>query len=139
MNPVLCFALLIGMNLFWAGSYVVVKLGLESMDPLALIFWRLLLALVVLCVWIAIKGQSIRLKRNEIARILLAGIMLGISNLLWVSGIDLSHASDASLLYSFEPIWGIILASIFLKEKLRYTAIAGFVIVILGVLAALGF
>ncbi len=134
MSNAVCISLLAAMNLFWAGSYTVVKIGLDSMDPLALIFWRLILAFAVLACWIAVRRPSMSMDLRDGFRIIGAGLLLAVSNILWVSGIDLSYASDASLLYVFEPIWGIILASIFLREKLSLSALAGLAIVVAGLL-----
>ncbi|MFA4874081.1 MAG: DMT family transporter [bacterium] len=134
MKQGVCIGLLVAMNLFWAGSYAVVKIGLDSMDPLALVFWRVLIAFVVMAGWIAWRRPSLRIDLRDGLRIAGAGLLLAVSNILWVTGIDYSHATDASLLYVFEPIWGIILASIFLREKLRPMAIAGLAIVIVGLL-----
>lgn len=125
-------AILSGMNLLWACSYVVMKIGLEELDPLALIFWRFAVALLVFFIIIAIKRPSFRLARNDVARIVAAGLVLGASSWLSVVGLDLSHATDASLLYVFEPIWGILLASIILRERVRWTTIAGLVLVLVG-------
>jgi len=127
------------MNLMWAASYVVVKVGLFSLDPLSLIFWRFLSAVAVLFLVIAIRRTPLAMCRSDALRIFSAGAMLGFSNWLWVSGINISNATDASLLYVFEPIWGILLASIILREKLRLSALAGLSLVIVGLAALADF
>ncbi len=132
-------ALLAGMNLLWAGSYVVVKVGLDSLDPLALVFWRFLLAIAILGAIVAVRRVRFAPSRVDALRILTAGLFLGFSNWLWVSGINLSNASDASLLYVFEPIWGIFLASVLLRERLLATTVAGLVLVLTGLAALSNF
>lgn len=124
--------LLIWMNILWGGSNSVVKMGLNSLDPLALVFWRFLTALAILIVWIAVKRYPIKIEPRCILRIVCSGFLLASSNLLWVTGISMSHATDASLLFVFEPVFGIFLAGIILKEKIRMTTIAGLMLVILG-------
>lgn len=132
MSSLSWIALLSGMNLLWACSYVVVKVGLGELDPLSLVFWRFAAALIVLLGIIAVRRPPVRLAGGGIARIAAAGILLGGSNWLWVEGINLSHAADASLLYAFEPVWGILLASIILRERVLWTTVAGLAFVLLG-------
>ncbi|MFH0799952.1 MAG: DMT family transporter [Pseudomonadota bacterium] len=138
-TPVVWLTLLFVMGVLWAGSNSVVKMGLGSIDPLALVFWRFAVAFAVLAIWIAIKRYSLRIGRGDLLRIGGAGLLLASSNLLWVAGIGMSRASDASLLYVFEPVWGILLASIILKEKLRATTIVGLLFVLLGLAVLSGF
>lgn len=139
MTPLIWILLLAGMNVLWACSSVVVKIGLTSLDPLALVFWRFAAALVILAAALALKRPRLGMRRGDALRILAAGLLLGLTNWLWVAGIDLSHATDASLLYVFEPISGIILASIFLRERILPTTIAGLLLVLVGLAALANF
>lgn len=138
-SPSTCIAILVAMNLFWSGSYAVIKYGLDSMDPIALVFWRLLFGLVILVVFVAIKGYSLKIRRGDVIRIVLAGLFLATSSSLTVIGIELSNATDASLLYVFEPVWGIILASLILRERMPFTTIVGLLLVLAGFLSLSGF
>jgi drug/metabolite transporter (DMT)-like permease len=134
-----CIATLVVMNLFWAGSYAVMKYGLGEMDPIVLVFWRFVMGLVVLSTWIAIKRKSLALDRNDVARIAFAGLVLAASSFLIVTGIEMSYATDASLLYAFEPVWGILLASLILRERFLFTTGIGLALILAGLLALSGF
>ena len=128
------FLILIFMNLIWSGSYVAVKIGLESMPPLTLIFWRMGVSAVILCAWIFIKRIPVKLPRRIVLRIVALGAVIAASHILWVTGLKYTSASDASLLYTFEPIWAIILASIFLKERFRPVMGIGLVFSFVGLI-----
>jgi len=132
-------AILVVMNLFWAASYAVIKYGLGSMDPLALVFWRLAIGLAVVAGWIFFNGSSLKLDRRDAIRIAFAGIFLAASSFLTVTGIEMSNATDASLLYVFEPVWGIILASLILKERFLVSTGIGLAFVLAGLLGLSGF
>lgn len=125
-------AFLVVMNFIWSGASSVIKFYLVSIDGASLIFWRFAVALVALLIWVFAARVPLKIDKKSAARILAAGLLFGISNLLWVMGIDLSRASHASLLFVFEPIWGIILACIVLKEKIKAPVIFGFILVIIG-------
>jgi len=131
--------LLVLMNLIWAGSYTVIKYGLSSMDPLALVFWRLAIGFVALSAWILWRGYGVRLDLKDSLRIALSGLFIGGSSFMIVTGIEMSHATDASLLYVFEPVWAIILACIFLKERLRASTVVGLLIALAGLAWLSGF
>lgn len=138
-RTVSCIATLVVMNLFWAGSYAVMKYGLGQMDPIVLVFWRFVLGLAVLSAWIAVRGRSLVLDRNDTVRIVFAGLVLAASSFLIVTGIEMSYATDASLLYAFEPVWGIVLASIILRERFLVTTGIGLALILAGLLALSGF
>lgn len=132
-------SLLIMMNFFWAGAYAITKWGLGSLNELSLVFWRFSIAFVFLLVALIFKRQSLKVAKNDLIRILVTGFLLGISHILWVTGINLSSAVNASLLYVFEPIWGIILARLILKEKTNWSTYVGLVLVIVGMLVLSNF
>lgn len=124
--------ILIGMNVIWSGSYVAVKLGLASMPPLTLIFWRMGISAAILILWIIIRRIPLCLDMKGVIRMVVLGVIIAGSHILWVTGLKYTNASDASLLYTFEPIWGVILASIFLKERFRMAMGVGLVFSLTG-------
>lgn len=138
-SPAVWIALLAVMNLFWAGSYSVMKYGLASLDPLSLVFWRLFIGFIILACWIAIRRYDLRIGWRDGLRVASSGIFIALSSYLTVIGVEMSHASDASLLYVFEPVWAIILACIFLKERMLISTILGLVIAIAGLVKLSGF
>jgi drug/metabolite transporter (DMT)-like permease len=127
-----CILLLVAMNLLWSGSYAFVKFGLGSIDPLSLVFWRLAASLPLIAVWMIASRPKLGMPLRDFARVAAAGLLLAVSHLLWVNGIERSHATDASLLYVFEPVWGIFLAWIFLRERIRRSAVAGLLLAFVG-------
>jgi drug/metabolite transporter (DMT)-like permease len=126
--------LLVVMNLIWSGSYVAVKLGLESMPPLVLVFWRMGISAAILIFWIALRRVQVRLDRKVLFRIVALGIVIAGSHILWVTGLKYTNASDASLLYAFEPIWAVLMASVFLKEKFRPAMGVGLAVAFAGLI-----
>jgi len=132
-------AILVVMNLFWAGSYAVMKYGLGQMDPIVLVFWRFVIGLAVLAGWISFRRKPLDLDWKDISRIVFAGLVLAASSFLVVTGIEMSFATDASLLYAFEPVWGIVLATIVLRERFHATTGIGLALILAGLLALSGF
>jgi len=131
-HPAVWISLLVMFNLLWAGSYAVMKFGTGSMDPLAIIYLRVVFAFLILAVWSWYKKYSFKIGFRDTMRIVIAGILTGASHFLVISGVNISQATDASLLYVFEPLWGIILAGLFLREKLRASTVIALFIILVG-------
>ncbi len=60
------------------------------------------------------------------------------AQLLTVSGVQMSRAGNASLLYAFEPILGIVLAVLILKEKARPSYFVAMVLAAAGLIVLSG-
>jgi len=134
LHPAIPIFILIVINLLWAGSYTVVKFGVDSMDPLVLAWLRVSISAVILLLWTLCRRHSFRMGLRDWITILFAGILTGATHWMVITGINMSHATDASLLYVFEPVGGIILAGIILRERIRITTIAALVIIIAGMM-----
>lgn len=93
------------------------KLATGNLHPLAIVFWRMLIAGFLLSAWCLIRGYSWRIARQDLLRMIAVGLLSATAHLLVVWGVSYSHAADASLLYVVEPTWGILLATIVLKER----------------------
>lgn len=139
MNPAYLIIFLVVMNFFWSGAYSITKWGLHSIDELSLIFWRFAVTLFLLLLWIIFKRPSFKVSRPDSMRIVGGGLMLGFSHIMWVTGINLSQATDASLLFVFEPMFGIVLAAVVLKEKTGISTFVGLLLVIVGLPALSNF
>jgi len=125
-------ALLVLMNVLWAGSYSVMKLGLSNLSAVTIVFSRFFISFVFLLPFVIVTWRRINLSKKNILFVLAAGFLIGISHWLELAGVNDSHATDASLLYVFEPIGGIFAVSIFLKEKLRVSSIVALLIALFG-------
>lgn len=126
---------LIIMNSVWAGSYTVMKLATGSLSPLVIVFWRMLIAALMLMLWCFVRRYSWRIKTHDLGRMFFVGTLSAISHLLVVTGINYSQAGEASLLYVIEPVWGIILATLFLKE--RFSKLMGLSVILVFIGAAI--
>jgi drug/metabolite transporter (DMT)-like permease len=121
------------MNVLWAGSYTVMKIATGSLHPLAIVFWRMLIAGLILTGWCVFKKYRFAISSRDFIRMCALGILSATSHLLVVIGISYSHAADASLLYVIEPVWGIFLASLVLKERFSPWMGFGLFLILAGV------
>jgi drug/metabolite transporter (DMT)-like permease len=110
------------------------KIATGSLDPLAIVFWRMLIAALILTGWCIFKRYRFSISSRDFFRMCAVGVLSATSHFLVVLGISYSHAADASLLYVIEPVWGIVLASLVLKERFSPWMGLGLVLVIAGVI-----
>src|SRR3954470_23087739 len=118
------FAALVLVNLLWATQYPAYKIAGDSMEPAALNFWMLVLALLLL---IPLRFREKRgreapndgMKWRTLFEYLLLGV-LGIvpPSVMLAWGISHSSASNAAILSLTIPILMISLAVVMLGERL---------------------
>ena len=133
---------LIFCNFLWSASYTASKFLMTRYHPLEVTFLRELFALIPL-LFIALKGGrnsyfgrwlSIGISRTDI-RLFSVGILtFFLSPICQMTGLSMTRAIDSSLMIALEPLITILLAILFLKEKLHYTQIISICLAIGGVL-----
>jgi drug/metabolite transporter (DMT)-like permease len=139
LKPSTRFALL-GACLLWAISFVATKIALEVAPPLTVVSLRLLIAAVCFLPVLATAGRWKTIAhRSTLAR--LFGLSLfgaGLHYGFQTVGLQTTNASNASVYVATGPITILLLAVVFLGEKLNLLKIAGIAIAIAGVLVVIG-
>ena len=136
MNRKLAVAVLILANVFWGSSYAVAKVALREIPPPLLGSLRVILAALLLwpvLLWqmrglgvaaLALPGQHMR--RGDLARLAGLGLIgVGASYLIDYWGINLSTATDASLMIIGEVIFTALLAAWLAAERLGRRRLLG--------------
>lgn len=120
---------------FWAFAFPFIKIGLQELSPVNLTIMRLFIACFVFLLLILIKPRSFsKLHKKDIPRIFLLGFIGVIVYHLGLNyGEQYISPSVASLIIATIPIFVVILAAIFLKERITFKIISGVVLSLLGV------
>ncbi|MFF4165328.1 DMT family transporter [Streptomyces sp. NPDC001741] len=120
--------------LFWSSSYAVTKRVLEDVGPLGIGAIRFTLAALIL-------GVVVRMRRHGPARpdarqrrqLYLSGFLgITVYFILENVGVDLSTASDASLIVATYPLMTILLELAVFRTRLPATRVAGVLLATLG-------
>jgi drug/metabolite transporter (DMT)-like permease len=121
------------LQLFWASSYVAMKLAMVDMPIGLVLFFRYSIAFVALACLGGMRNW--RFARREL--LLLFGIGLlnfSLSPYLQLRALELTYATDVAVMVAFEPMISALLAILILHERLRWPTIATFVLSTIGVL-----
>ena len=130
------FFLIIGVTvIFWAFAFPFIKIGLEELSPVNLTIMRLLIVCIVFLIILTIKPKKFsKLQKRDILPIFLLGFLGVIVYHLGLNyGEQYISPGAASLIIATIPIFVIILAAVFLEEKITLKIVAGVVFSLIGV------
>ncbi len=126
-------AALIGTVLIWAVNFSVVKLVLADLDPFAFNSVRLIGASVVfLALARFVPGPRIR-PEDRLRFVGLALVGHTGYQLLFITGIDETTASNSAILLGLTPVFVAILSAVFIGERSSHRVWVGIAVSVLGV------
>lgn len=119
--------------LTWGFLVIALKMSTSIMDPLTIVWFRFLVAFLVLFVYYLIKKPSyIKILRNPPIYLVIASLGLGINYIAFLYGIKLTTASSAQVIIQIGPIFLGFVGLIFFKEKISLRQSIGFLIAGIG-------
>lgn len=131
---------LLGVAVIWGTNFAVIKVALKDLTPEALNALRFPIASILLVLVLRYRGRLRLPERGDMAKLVGLGVLGNvIYQLLFIHGLDLTSAGNASLLLATVPVWTILLSSVLGHERpslLVWVGImgtlAGMVLVVLG-------
>jgi len=131
------FFIIIGMPIvLWALAFPFIKIGLEELSPVNLTIMRLLVVCIVFVSLLLLKPKKFsKLQKKDVIPIFLVGFFgIVVYHLGLNYGEQYISASAASVIIATIPIFVVILASIFLKERITPKIVLGVLLSVLGVI-----
>lgn len=136
MNPY--FILFSGI---FSTSFAAIFIRLADAPPLAIAFYRMAIASVLLIIpfllWKQVKLY--RLNKNDTLIIISGGFSLAMHFTLWITSLSMTTVASAVVLVSTTPIFVGIITHFILKEKLSIVMISGIFIALIGGIIITGF
>lgn len=130
----LVLALLIGINLLWAGSSLAAKLALQTIPPMTLAFTRFSVAALLMYGIALARKVDLRVAKRDWGVFWAMGVLgLALTYLLAYQGLRLTTASNFALLHATETVFLSVLAFFFLGEALPRTKLIGIGLGLAGV------
>ena len=134
-NPI---AVLIMVQGIMAGTYLMTKLGLRELSPLALGLWRFALTALVFWALLASRGLwRLPARADRPAFLWLALLAVPLNQGLFLYGMKFTLAAHGALLYAATPIMVLCLSCLWLKERPSALKISGIALGFAGVLLML--
>lgn len=135
----LAFFLLAMSSLFWAGNWVIGRALRDAFDPVALNFWRWLVAALILAPFalpgLSAQRRAIRSSAGLIGLLALTGVAL-FHSLVYL-GLRTTTTVNAVLLNSSAPLFMLLCSWSIERERASRRQIAGMLISIAGILVIL--
>ncbi|PMD68804.1 DMT family transporter [Companilactobacillus nuruki] len=125
--------------IIWGAMFVVVKIIVDEVHPIQLVWLEYLVSLVFLIGYSVIKGEKWHINWRDLKLIFWIGIIGNtISLVAQEMGTGLSNAQTGSVITSTIPAFMIIFGWLILKERLDKVKIFSVIIAILGVVMIVG-
>ena len=123
----------------WGGMFVVVKSIVGEIPPIELVWLRYLTAAVCLIVFSLIVRTRWHFNAHDLGIIVLIGLLGNTLSLITQeTGTWLSNAQTGAVITTSTPIFMMIFAWLFLKEKLTWLRICSIIMAALGVIVIVG-
>jgi drug/metabolite transporter (DMT)-like permease len=120
----------------FASAYALIRISLTELPPLTVAAIRFLLAssLIVPLTFVLYRGSGSRITPGDLTIVLaLSIVQIFLPNFLQNIGLEYTTASVSSVLQSTTPVFTLLLAFTFLKEKIGLRQVAGVVVGMIGV------
>ncbi len=132
------YSLIILAVIFWGSSFIATKVALKELSPETIISLRLIIASVFLFITAIVykKDFSINFKSHGVIFIL--ALIAVFHLMIQVTGLKYTTASNTGWIIGTAPIFMVILAAIFFREKIGMLKISGIIIAMFGLLLLIG-
>ena len=122
--------------LFWAGNVVVSKMASHAISPVAITFYRLVLALAVMSTFVLIPVWNNRHTIKQYWKQLALGGCLSVSLFQFLSyqAASTTTATNMAIVTALIPLLTMILSSVMLKDRLSYGMLFGGALSFYGIL-----
>ena len=125
--------------IFWGFSFISTKIALVYFSPLALAFYRFLIASIVLFAIIKIKEPNSKMDKKDYKLFILSGFVGVFLYFLFENfGLKYVSASLGAILLSTIPVLAMVLDTIVYKEPFTFKKISSVLISVLGVCLVVG-
>ncbi|WP_304068033.1 DMT family transporter [Megamonas hypermegale] len=123
----------------WGGMFVAVKIAVEYIPPIPLVWMRYIVAFVVLAAVVVYQRENLKIARKDIALLLSIGVIgHTISIVTQEYGTMFSSAQMGSVITSATPAFMLIFAAWLLKEKMTVRKILSIILATVGVILIAG-
>jgi drug/metabolite transporter (DMT)-like permease len=119
---------------FWGISFIAIRVALESAEPFGVVWMRNGLGALVLLVLIRLRGLELLPAKEDRARCLLLGVLVGVHFFIQTLSMQMTTAMRAGWIIAFIPVVVAVGALVFLRQRMRAIGWLGIAAATCGVL-----
>ena len=120
--------------LTWGANFGIVKSAFETIPPLlfgALRFTVMGILLLVATFW---REKEIRIRKEDLGKVIIVGALgLGLYQVFWSLGLNLTSPSNSALILSIQPLLGVLYVDLIKKEHVGRQQYWGMLLALVGV------
>jgi drug/metabolite transporter (DMT)-like permease len=120
--------------LTWGANFGIVKSAFDTIPPLlfgALRFTVMGILLLGLAFW---REKEIRIRKEDLGKVIIVGALgLGLYQVLWSLGLNLTSPSNSALILSIQPLLGVLYVDLVKKEPVGRQQYWGMLLALVGV------
>jgi len=119
--------------LIWAVNFTVIKIALREFSPLGFNGLRLAFSALILIIVLAISGEGLHLRREDIWGALGLGIIGHTTyQLLFIHGLNWTKVSNTSIIMAMTPILIALLSTVLKHERIHWAGWLGILMSLVG-------
>ncbi len=119
--------------LLWGFLAIALKVSLSDLPPASVVWFRFTFAFVLLAVYFLITSKKqFGIFRKPPFILIIAGVMLGINYLGFISGVNYTTPSNAQVFIQLGPVLFALSGIIVYHEKVTWQNVTGFILVLGG-------
>jgi drug/metabolite transporter (DMT)-like permease len=125
---------LLAVLLTWVAGFVVLKLALRQLLPMAFNFSRFVLMVPLAFVTLRLVEGDIRIPRRDLAPVALSGVLgFGAFQVTFIGGLDRTSAAGMALLMATVPVFSALMLAAARMERLSRVQWLGILVALAGV------
>ena len=132
------YLLIIIAVIFWGSSFIATKVALNELSPETIISLRLIIASVFLFITAIVYKRDFSINFKSHGIIVILALIAVFHLMIQVTGLKHTTASNTGWIIGTAPIFMVILAAIFFREKIGMLKISGIIIAMFGLLLLIG-
>ena len=125
---------IVGSMIFWAFSFVWIKVAYESFEPITTVLLRLIISCALLFLFLIVTGRLTSIKKEDYKLLLLLSFFEPFMYFMGESfGMQLVSSTLAAVIISTIPLFASFFAFMFLKERITGFTVLGIAVSFFGV------
>jgi drug/metabolite transporter (DMT)-like permease len=135
MNRLRVYGALMISMVFWSFSFIWFKIANETFRPVTIVFLRLVIAIIILTIYLALTNKFVRIKRKDWRLFIILSVFEPFFYFLGEShGLTYVTSTTGSVIISTIPVIATLAAWLFFREKLKLINYAGIILSFIGIL-----